>query len=159
MRNSVMCMNPGLGFGVENMRHFCLSPHLLGGPADGIARTGYIRYPLEKSRTWGMNSGCGRKHGQAASRFQESTGAVGQHGAGQAAGAGATIVGLGFSVENDERRQVLGPGETVQLISQTKGQFLYSIKNSTSQLKKPKAQKVGKGYGQFAEKKKWLLGT
>lgn len=45
---------------------------------------------------------------------------AGHHGDGQAADATATIVGLGSSVETDKRRQIAGPGETVQLKSQTK---------------------------------------
>lgn len=63
MRNSVMCMNLGLGFGVENMRYFCFFFYFFGGFVDGIVRIGYIRYFLEKSRIWGMNLGCGRKYG------------------------------------------------------------------------------------------------
>ena len=74
---------------------------------------------------------------------------VGHHGDGQAADASATNVGLGSSVETDKRRQIVGPGETVRLKSQTKVLFPYS----TSQLKKAPSP-IKSEQRQFAENKR-----
>lgn len=59
----------------------------------------------------------------AAARPQESLGADASAWNAQAPGASAPAVGLGFSVDTDKRRQIVGPRETVQLWTQTKAQF------------------------------------